>query len=170
MHLRICTIKAYLHGKKCYVPVPMHKEEAEERLGVCSRNIDTCTPPQTHTAYHSLHQHPPTSLHTPTPSHNTRDVRCIGRVNGFPGVPTPSLWRMFVAATVANLSWLTLFCISYAFHSLFSAVASKGPVILRVRPVADHLRPKWLPTTEDHWRPWAQNKCCSHTHCGWWLV
>ena len=43
---------------------------------------------------------------------------------------------------------------------------SKGPVTLGVRPVADHLRPKKAPTTKDHPRPWALQKCCSHTHCG----
>ena len=39
---------------------------------------------------------------------------------------------------------------NYRFH--------KGPVTLRVRPVAYHLWPKWLPTTKDHRRPWAHKK------------
>ena len=35
---------------------------------------------------------------------------------------------------------------------------SEGPVTLRVRRVANHLRPKWSPTTKDHQPPWAQKK------------
>ena len=60
-----------------------------------SLNIDACTPPQS-----CLETNFTTP--TPTPSHNTRDVRwitsTIARVDGFPGVPTPSLFRIFAAA------------------------------------------------------------------------
>ena len=54
--------------------------------------------------------------------------------------------------------------------SFFKTETVKGPVTLGVRPVAEQLRPKTLPTTKDHRRPVAPKNVAITLICGWQLV
>ena len=40
LHLRMHTFKGYLNAK-CQFPVPMHNEQADERLGGCDLGLET---------------------------------------------------------------------------------------------------------------------------------